>query len=174
MEAISKARKSVHFESFLWKQGKLGKELVDALCERARAGVSVRVLVDAKGCDSMGDDACPKLVAAGAKFGRFHPLKLHYIGVFNQRDHRKILLIDGKTAFVGGHCIVDGVRTNRRQGPYRDLSVGSRPRRHRFAVSAKWVRDRRALRGRGLLPKFEAAGSSRSMARYSPRLCPRR
>jgi len=143
MEAISKAKKSVHFESFLWKQGKLGKKLVDALCERARAGVTVRVLVDAKGCDSMGDDACPKLVAAGVKFGRFHPLKLHYIGVLNQRDHRKILLIDGKTAFVGGHCIVDEWKDETDgKGPYRDLSVrleGPAVHQVQSVFSENWV-----------------------------------
>jgi cardiolipin synthase len=143
MEAISRARKSVHFESFLWKQGKLGEKLVDALCERARAGVTVRVLVDARGCKSMGDDACPKLVAAGVKFARFHPLKLRYLGVFNQRDHRKILLIDGKTAFVGGHCIVDEWKEETDgKGPYRDLSVrleGPAVHQVQSTFSENWV-----------------------------------
>ena len=163
MDAIAKAKKSVHFESFLWKQGKLGKKLVDALCERARAGVVVRVLVDAKGCDSMGDNVCPKLVAAGVKFARFHPLKLRYIGVFNHRDHRKILLIDGKTAFVGGHCIVDewmGEGNDKKH--FRDLSVrleGPAVHQVQSTFSENWVGTTGELfAGEAFFPKTEKKG----------------
>lgn len=163
MEAISKAKKSVHFESFLWKQGKLGKKLVDALCERAKAGVTVRVLVDAKGCDSMGDAACKKLIAAGVLFARFHPLKLKYIGVFNHRDHRKILLIDGKTAFVGGHCIVDEWKEETEgKGPYRDLSVrleGPAVQQVQSTFSENWVGTTGQLfAGEAFFPKLEKKG----------------
>jgi cardiolipin synthase len=163
MEAIAKAKKSVHFESFLWKQGKLGEKLVKALCERARAGVTVRVLVDAKGCGSMGDDACRKLVAAGVKLARFHPMKLRFIGVFNQRDHRKILLIDGKTAFVGGHCIVDewmGEGNDKRH--YRDLSVrleGPAVHQVQSVFSENWVEVTGELfAGEAYFPKTPAKG----------------
>ena len=164
MEAIAKAKKSVHFESFLWKQGKLGKRLVDALCERAKAGVTVRVLVDAKGCDSMGDSACKKLEAAGVHFARFHPLKLRYIGVFNHRDHRKILLIDGKTAFVGGHCIVDewmGEGNDKKH--YRDLSVkleGPAVHQVQSTFSENWVGTTGQLfAGEAFFPKIEHKGN---------------
>ena len=163
MEAIAKAKKSVHFESFLWKQGKLGKKLVDALCERARAGVTVRVLVDAKGCDSMGDNVCPKLEAAGVKFARYHPLKLRFIGVFNQRDHRKILLIDGKTAFVGGHCIVDTwMGDGDDKHHYRDLSVrleGPAVHQVQGTFSENWVATTGELfAGEDYFPKVEKKG----------------
>ena len=163
MEAIGKAKKSVHFESFLWKQGKLGEKLVKALCERAKAGVTVRVLVDAKGCDSMGDSACEKLEAAGVKFARFHPLKLQYIGVVNQRDHRKILLIDGKTAFVGGHCIVDtwmGEGNDKKH--YRDLSVrlqGPAVHQVQSTFSENWVEVTGELfAGEDYFPKIDGCG----------------
>jgi cardiolipin synthase len=163
MDAIAKAKHSVHFESFLWKQGELGKKLVKALCERARHGVTVRVLVDAKGCNSMGDGVCEKLVAAGVKFARFHPVKLRYIGVFNQRDHRKILLIDGKTAFVGGHCIVD---TWMGEGDdkchYRDLSVrleGPAVHQVQAVFSENWVEMTGELfAGDAYFPKTAAKG----------------
>jgi len=82
-------------------------------------------------------------VAAGVKFARFHPLKLRYLGVFNQRDHRKILLIDGKTAFVGGHCIVDEWKEETDgKGPYRDLSVrleGPAVHQVQSTFSENWV-----------------------------------
>jgi cardiolipin synthase len=163
MEAIAKAKKSVHFESFLWKQGKLGEKLVKALCERARAGVTVRVLVDAKGCDSIGDGVCEKLVAAGVKFARFHPLKLRFIGVFNQRDHRKILLIDGKTAFVGGHCIVDEwMGEGNDKCHYRDLSVrleGPAVHQVQSVFSENWVETTGELfAGEAYFPKTGPRG----------------
>jgi cardiolipin synthase len=105
--------------------------------------VSVRVLVDAKGCDSIGEGVCEKLVAAGAKFARFHPLKLRYVGVLNHRDHRKILVIDGKTAFVGGHCIVDEwMGDGEDKCHYRDLSVrleGPAVHQVQAVFSENWV-----------------------------------
>ena len=163
MKEIAKAKKSVHFESFLWKQGKLGEKLVEAFCERARAGVTVRVLVDAKGCDSIGDGVCEKLVAAGVKFGRFHPMTLHYIGVVNQRDHRKILVIDGKTAFVGGHCIVDEWKEEKDgKGPYRDLSVrlqGPAVHQVQSVFSENWVATTGELfAGDDYFPKTQPCG----------------
>jgi cardiolipin synthase len=163
MAAIGKAKKSVHFESFLWKQGKLGEKLVEALCERARAGVTVRVLVDAKGCDSIGDGVCEKLVAAGVKFARFHPMKLRFIGVFNQRDHRKILLIDGKTAFVGGHCIVDNwMGEGNDKEHYRDLSVrleGPAVHQVQSVFSENWVETTGELfAGEAYFPKTGEKG----------------
>jgi cardiolipin synthase A/B len=163
MKEIASARKSIHFESFRWKQGKLGEKLVDALCGRARAGVTVRVLVDAKGCDSMGDEACPKLVKAGVKFARFHPLKPRYIGVVNQRDHRKILVLDGKTAFVGGHCIVDEwMGEGDDKCHYRDLSVrlqGPAVHQVQATFSENWVGTTGELfAGEDYFPKTEARG----------------
>jgi cardiolipin synthase len=163
MQAIAKARKSVHFESFLWKQGKLGEKLVEAFCERARAGVTVRVLVDAKGCDSIGDGVCEKLVAAGVKFGRFHPMTWKYIGVFNHRDHRKILVIDGKTAYVGGHCIVDEWKEETDgKGPYRDLSVkleGPAVHQVQAVFSENWVGVTGELfAGEAYFPRTEPRG----------------
>ena len=55
-EEIKAAKRSVHFETFLWKEGVLGRRLVDALIERSRAGVKVRVLVDGDGGKKMGRD----------------------------------------------------------------------------------------------------------------------
>ena len=174
MDAIAKAKKSIHFESFLWKQGKLGKKLVEALCERARAGVTVRVLVDAKGCDSMGDEACTQLTKAGVKFARFHPMNLRHVGVMNHRDHRKILLIDGKTAFVGGHCIVDEWKEETDgKGPYRDLSVrltGPAVHQVQSTFSENWVGTTGELfAGEDYFPTLEEKGDLKvHVARVNP------
>src|SRR5688572_21590941 len=88
-EEIKAATRTVHFETFLWKDGVLGRRLVDALLERRRAGVMVRVLVDASGGKKMGSEARRRLVEAGCKLALHHPTHWRNLGVFNDRDHRK-------------------------------------------------------------------------------------
>ena len=107
IEEIDKARSSVHFETFLWKEGKVGARLAEALIARVRAGVDVRVLLDDNGTRKMGKHVEQQLVQAGCKLRKFHRTNLANIGVLNERDHRKLAIIDGRVAFVGGHCIVD-------------------------------------------------------------------
>src|SRR5688572_6502812 len=88
-EEIRASTRTVHFETFLWKEGVLERRLVEALIERRRAGVAVRVLVDANGAKKMGREVERQLTAAGCKFARHHPKHLRNIGVLNERDHRK-------------------------------------------------------------------------------------
>jgi cardiolipin synthase len=106
-ERIRSAQKSVHFETFLWKEGVLGQRLADALSERARAGKQVRVMLDATGSRRVGKAAREQMEKAGCHVVFFHEIALRNLGVMNDRDHRKLVVIDGREAFVGGHCIVD-------------------------------------------------------------------
>ncbi|GAB2593868.1 phospholipase D-like domain-containing protein [Ramlibacter solisilvae] len=124
LDRIGSARHSVHFETFLWKEGKLGGRLADALCHRARAGVNVRLTLDFNGCRGMGREARRRLESAGCRIAIFHPLSLKTLGVMNDRTHRKLVVIDGREAFVGGHCIVDEWLGNAEDGRhYADVSV---------------------------------------------------
>lgn len=107
VDAIGSATRSVHFETFLWKEGVLSERVAGALAASARSGVKVRVLLDATGSRKMGKAAERQMKDAGCKVVKFHHRHLRNIGVMNERDHRKLCVIDGHTAFVGGHCIVD-------------------------------------------------------------------
>jgi cardiolipin synthase A/B len=107
LDRIRSAEKSVHFETFLWKPGQLARRVADAFLERARAGVTVRILLDAQGSKLIEDDTVARLREAGCKVKFFHKHSLYTLGVLNDRDHRKICIIDGKEACVGGHCITD-------------------------------------------------------------------
>lgn len=121
---IRAAQRSVHFETFLWKDGVLGGRLADALAERGRAGVRVRVLVDARGSEGMGPGTRRQLEEAGCAFAAFHPSGLRAIGRFNNRDHRKLAVLDGRVAYVGGHCIVDTwLGDAQDEKHFRDISV---------------------------------------------------
>jgi cardiolipin synthase len=106
-EEIRSAKRTVHFETFLWTEGVLGRRLAQALAERARAGLQVRVLLDATGTNKMGKAAAQQMQAAGCRVVKFHRRSIRNIGVMNERDHRKLVVIDGSVAFVGGHCVVD-------------------------------------------------------------------
>jgi cardiolipin synthase len=107
VEEIRAAKQTVHFETFLWKEGVLGKRVADALSERAHAGLKVRVLLDATGTKRMGKAAEQQLKGGGCRVVKFHHRHIRNIGVMNERDHRKLVILDGRVAFAGGHCIVD-------------------------------------------------------------------
>jgi cardiolipin synthase len=144
-EEIAAATRSVHFETFLWKEGVLGQRLVAALLERRRAGVTVRVLLDGDGSRKRGRDVERVLTDAGCKFALHHPRHWRNIGVVNERDHRKLVVMDGRVALVGGHCIVDSWLGNAEDRDHvRDLGVRVRgPVVHavQAAFSENWVED---------------------------------
>lgn len=107
IERIAASTQSVHFETFLWKPGKLSDRMAAALMERAKAGLQVRILLDAQGSKEIEDDMVQRMREAGCKVKFFHKRSIYTIGILNDRDHRKIVILDGREAFCGGHCIVD-------------------------------------------------------------------
>src|SRR6476620_3826485 len=160
---IRAALESVHFETFLWKEGALGRRVADALIERARAGVKVRVLLDAEGSKHAGKAVVQEMRDAGCRVVFFHERRLKNIGVFNDRDHRKLMVIDGREAFVGGHCVVDQWLGNAEDGKhYGDVSVHLRgPIVHSVqgAFSENWAGETGELfAGPGCFPPLGPAG----------------
>jgi cardiolipin synthase A/B len=121
---IQAARETVHFETFLWKEGALGRRVADSLIDRARARVKVRVLLDAEGSKAIGTSVVQQMREAGCRVVFFHERRIRNIGVFNDRDHRKLVVVDGREAFVGGHCVVDEWLGNAEDGKhYGDISL---------------------------------------------------
>jgi cardiolipin synthase len=163
MERIGAARHSVHFETFLWKDGKLGRRLADALIERARAKVHVRVMLDAHGSKGVGSDVAQRMREAGCQVTFFHKWSLRNVGVMNDRDHRKIVVIDGREAFVGGHCIVDSWLGNAEDREhFADVSLhlhGPIVHSLQGAFSENWAGETGELfLGEGVFPRLEAVG----------------
>ena len=160
---IRAARHSVHFETFLWKDGTLGRRVADALIDRARADVQVRVLLDAAGSNKAGKEVVERMRDAGCLVKFFHKRALGNIGVLNDRDHRKMVIIDGKEAFVGGHCIVDEWLGNAEDGEhYADVSVhlhGPIVHSLQGAFSENWAGETGELFcGDEFFPQLEPAG----------------
>ena len=163
LERIRSAQQSVHFETFLWKEGVLGRRIADALSGRARAGAQVRVLLDAEGSKEVGKAALRQMKEAGCRVVLFHEKVLGNIGVLNDRDHRKIVVIDGREAFVGGHCIVDSWLGDAQDGEhFADISLrlhGPIVHSVQSAFSENWVGQTGELfAGEDVFPTLEPAG----------------
>jgi cardiolipin synthase len=115
LAAIARAERSINLEIYLFDHGVIATRFADALAERARAGVEVRILVDAFGSNLGPLEA--ELVEAGAFVRAYKPLKLYSIDRVGNRTHRRILTIDGRVGFCGGVGIDD-----RWKGDARDPS----------------------------------------------------
>jgi cardiolipin synthase len=163
IERIGAAEKTVHFETFLWKDGVLGRRVADALGAAARRKCKVRVLLDATGSKKVGKEVVRQMHDAGCKVVFFHKRSLYTLGVLNDRDHRKLVVIDGREAFVGGHCIVDEWLGNAEDGKrYADVSVwlhGPIVHSVQSAFSENWGGETGELFvGDEVFPKLEKAG----------------
>jgi cardiolipin synthase len=126
LEAISAARERVYLEQYIFEEDDVGRAFAEALAERARAGVRVRVVRDWLGTRSGASRGFwRKLEAAGVDLRCFNPL--HLVSPFGwvTRDHRKMIAIDGRVAFVTGLCISARWRGNpaRHIPPWRDTGV---------------------------------------------------
>ena len=107
--AIAGARQHIHVEYYIFEPDQTGTRLRDALVARARAGVRVRVLLDAIGSARLGARFLAPLREAGAEFAWFHPVRLRFVWRprINLRNHRKIVVIDGAVGFTGGINVTD-------------------------------------------------------------------
>jgi cardiolipin synthase A/B len=108
IEAIRSAKKTVTFETYIWESGAVNDQFMGALIDRARNGVKVHAIVDGAGSFKLEDSEMKQMKDAGVElvyYDREHwwQLKLN----LNHRTHRKILVVDGRTAFTGGVCVAD-------------------------------------------------------------------
>ena len=128
LEAIRGAKSYVHFENFIVADDRAGRLFADALMERARAGIPVRVLYDWLGCTGRSGAAYwSELIEAGVDVRVFNPLRLS-APLWIRRDHRKVIVVDGTLAFVSGLCVSDDWTgtENGTVAPWRDTGVAVR------------------------------------------------
>ena len=107
LEAIRAAEQTVDFMTFVYWTGDIALEFADALTERARAGVRVRILLDAVGARLMDKGLIEALEGAGAHVDWFRPPATWKIWEANHRTHRKILVCDESVGFTGGVGIAE-------------------------------------------------------------------
>ena len=113
LKAIRGAKHSISFETYVYWKGKIGRQFAEALAERARAHVAVHLILDWQGTRKL-DHTCLQLMKeAGVEIAEYNPLRLYQPSFWyrptrlNNRTHRKLLIVDGKTGFTGGVGIAD-------------------------------------------------------------------
>ena len=108
IEGLKQAEKYIFIEFFIISDGKEWDAVKEILIEKAQAGVDVRVIYDDMGCSGTISPRTPKILAQyGISVFKFHPFRPILSGVYNNRDHRKIVIIDHKMAFTGGINLAD-------------------------------------------------------------------
>jgi cardiolipin synthase len=159
LEGIRSAQRTITFENFLWREGEITGAFADALTERARAGVKVHFLQDGFGCDSLHSDGIKRIRQSPVELEIFRFLDVQV----NFRTHRKLLVIDGRTGFIGGAGIADDWQGDgKTRGRWRDMHYkveGPAVAQMQQAFMDNWLQTRATLlHGDEYFPKEQCAG----------------
>ncbi|MBK9607737.1 MAG: cardiolipin synthase B [Betaproteobacteria bacterium] len=164
LAAIRGAAKTITFETYIYWSDEIGREFAEALAERAKAGVKVHVMIDWVGSSQIDPRFLEVMEAAGVEVQKFHALQWYNLRRFNNRTHRKVLVVDGRIGFTGGVGIA-GIWTGRAQDPehWRDshYSVeGPAARGMQAVFMDNWVKTTgKVLHGEEYFPDVPPAGN---------------
>ncbi len=124
LASLENARSYIHLQSYIFRNDALGRQFRDLLTQKARQGVEVRVVYDGMGCIRLPGNFFSPLILAGGKVSSFFPPFLPYINLrINYRNHRKICIIDGRKAYVGGFNIGNEYLGLGKLGYWRDTHL---------------------------------------------------
>lgn len=107
LDAVRTARQSVNWMVYIWEPGEVSDRVFEALLERARAGIEVRVLLDGMGCIRVPDESVERLRAAGGQVCWFRPPRFGKLTRFHKRNHRRAIVMDGCVGYTGGAAVAD-------------------------------------------------------------------
>jgi len=164
LDAIRGAQHTITFETYIYWSGTIGREIADALIERARSGVRVHVMLDWWGSEGIEDLPLENMEAAGIEVRRYNPPRLNTLARMNNRTHRKLLVVDGSIGFIGGVGIADPWRGHA-QDPqhWRDTHFrveGPVVTQMQSAFLDNWIAvTGRVPHGTAYLPPLDAKGS---------------
>ena len=123
IEAIDLARHFIHFENYILRDDRVGRVFRDALVRKARDGVQVRVLYDWVGSWATRRRYWRPFKEAGVEVRAFNPPSYRDPFGVLQRDHRKMVCVDGTVAFVGGFCVGEEWAGDGKNAPWRDTGL---------------------------------------------------
>ena len=172
LEAIRGAKRTITFETFIYWRAEIGREFAEALAERARAGVRAHVLIDYVGSNKMDPDLLELIKSAGVEVERYHPLTWDHVSRFNNRTHRKLLIVDGQVGFTGGVGIADEWLGNAEDpAHWRDTHFkvqGPVVAQMQSAFMVNWIKTRGTVEHtEAYFPALEAAGSQHAQMFHS-------
>jgi len=122
---IQNARHHIHMEYYIIKNDNLGNEMLDLLAKKAEEGIEVRLLYDSVGGRHIPDETIERIKKSGVKVAIFFASNFPFFNFkINYRNHRKIVVIDGKKAYIGGFNVGDEyIGLNKKIGYWRDTHV---------------------------------------------------
>ncbi len=106
-EALENAKRTINFSVYIWQDGEASSKIMNRLLEKQKSGVQVRVLQDGLGSKSSPEDQFEELEQAGAKIETFRGAEFGKLTRFHRRNHRRSIVIDGQTGFIGGMAVSD-------------------------------------------------------------------
>jgi len=164
LSAIRGARKTINLEFYIYWDGQIGRQFAEALAERARAGVAVKVILDAVGSAGMSQSLIDFMHRNGIDMEWYHPIRWYTLSRANHRTHRKLLVVDGETGFVGGVGIADEWLGDADSKDHWRETVarveGPVVAQMQFAFMDNWVKSRgELLTGLDYFPTLEPRGS---------------
>jgi cardiolipin synthase len=107
LEAIRGATRSVNLEAYIFDKGKIAGQYLEALTDRAKAGVNVNLVLDAFGSANIGKSFFRPLLDAGGKVSWYNGPQWYSLMHLDNRTHRELMVVDGKIGFIGGAGIGD-------------------------------------------------------------------
>jgi cardiolipin synthase len=122
LDAIRGARETITMECYIFKSGETGDRFIEALTERARAGVRVTIVMDAIGSFGAFRQSAQRLRQAGCRVAAYQRFTWYRLSRLNNRTHRELLVVDGTVAFAGGAGVADWwARPMRGKPMWRDM-----------------------------------------------------
>src|SRR5437879_623605 len=169
LTAIRSAKRSINFETYNLVDGEVAKEFTEALADAAQRGVKVNAVLDAQGTKKMGRENLQRLRTAGIEVVKYHRSFFPDPRRYNNRTHRKLLIVDGRIAFIGGAGIAD-LWTGNADSPkhWRDNHyrvTGPVVAQLQASFISNWLKTRgTVLHGDDYFPPLETTGSSLAQA----------
>ena len=173
LAAVENARHHIHIETYIFSDDEVGERFAAALARKRREGVAVRIIYDAIGSIASDPEFFARLAERGIEVAEFRPLRPSALWRVNNRDHRKLTVVDGRIAFTGGINIsaTYSKASTSRPGPEQGVSSGWRDthlevrgpavRMLQALFLQTWTRlgRRLELAGAGLYPELDEVGS---------------
>ena len=124
LQEISKARSHIHLDMYIFADDALGRLVADALIDKARQGVEIRVIYDDVGCWNVSSQFFERMREEGIEVVAFMPVRFpSFTSKVNYRNHRKIIVIDGQVGFIGGMNIALRYVKGTKEQPWRDTML---------------------------------------------------
>lgn len=124
LDAIRNAKHSVNIEAYIFQRGKIAEQYVEALTQRARAGVKVNLVLDGFGSAGTTRSYLRPLLESGGKVGWYNSANWHSLMHLDNRTHRELMVVDGQIGFIGGAGIADQWYSGTKGHPrWRDSAV---------------------------------------------------